>query len=172
MPARLRVGLVRSANPARREVRVQPLAGYVHEFESREWLWFRPPGAPEVKCRVAGVRWSQDLAVVALVAGVPRDTVAALKGAAVLLAPEECRPRPDVPRKAEEWLGWRVETMEGEPMGSVVEVYATRANEAFVVRREDGKGMVLPAIPEVVADVDAVHARLRVRDAESYGVEL
>lgn len=51
-------------------------------------------------------------------------------------------------------IGMRVVTDEGEDFGVLKEVLATGANDVYVVSREDGEEVLLPAIKECVRNVD------------------
>ena len=50
-------------------------------------------------------------------------------------------------------IGLRVETMEGEPLGTLTEVLLTKANDVYVVRGPAGE-ILLPALRDVVLRVD------------------
>ena len=150
---RVEAGAVISVNPGRRELRVRPLPAYRHEFESMEWLHVASPGGGEWRCRIHAARRAGDAFVLTLGAGTTRDHVAAMRGARVLLAPEECTARPEDDWQLGDLLGMRV-TGPGNAEGEIVEVFETPANAAFAVRRPDGSRFLLPAIPEVVELVD------------------
>ena len=51
-------------------------------------------------------------------------------------------------------IGMRVVTDTGEDFGILKEVLATGANDVYVVSREDGKEVLLPAIKECIKTVD------------------
>ncbi|HLA86835.1 MAG TPA: PRC-barrel domain-containing protein, partial [Anaerolineales bacterium] len=42
----------------------------------------------------------------------------------------------------------------GNPLGKLVEILETGANDVYIVRNESGKEILLPAIPSVVLNVD------------------
>ena len=54
-----------------------------------------------------------------------------------------------------ELLGFQVVDEEGNPLGELVEIIETGANDVYVVRSEAGKEILLPAIPAVILDMDA-----------------
>jgi 16S rRNA processing protein RimM len=53
-----------------------------------------------------------------------------------------------------ELVGLRVVEENGNPLGELTEILETGANDVYIVRREDGKEILLPAIPPVVLHVD------------------
>ena len=50
----------------------------------------------------------------------------------------------------------------GNPLGKLVEILETGANDVYVVRDESGKEILLPAIPSVILDLDMDRRLLRV----------
>jgi len=59
-------------------------------------------------------------------------------------------------------LGFQVVDENGLPLGELVEILETGANNVYVVRDTAGHEMLLPAIPEVVLDTDTDHRVMRV----------
>jgi 16S rRNA processing protein RimM len=50
----------------------------------------------------------------------------------------------------------------GNALGKLAEILETGANDVYVVRNEDGKELLLPAIPSVVLEVDMEARRMKV----------
>ena len=71
-----------------------------------------------------------------------------------LLIPEtEAMPLAENENFAHDLIGLAVETTGGEPLGRLVEILFTRANDVYVVRGPAGE-ILLPALREVVRQVD------------------
>ena len=51
-------------------------------------------------------------------------------------------------------IGIKVYTDEGEALGDVIDVFPTGANDVYVVKNELGKQVLLPAIGDVIKNVD------------------
>ncbi len=45
-------------------------------------------------------------------------------------------------------------TRDGHPLGKLVEILETGANDVYVVRDDSGKEILLPAIPSVILNLD------------------
>ena len=72
---------------------------------------------------------------------------------------------PDLPEGKlyqHELFGFAVVDENGNPLGELVEILETGANNVYVVRNEQGKEILLPAIPSVILDIDAEQRVLRV----------
>ncbi|MFM8322448.1 MAG: ribosome maturation factor RimM [Chloroflexota bacterium] len=59
-------------------------------------------------------------------------------------------------------LGLAVVTDEGQALGELIEIMTTPANDVYVVRRESGADVLLPAIEPVVLAVDLEKGEMRV----------
>jgi len=59
-------------------------------------------------------------------------------------------------------LGLSVVDEKGQELGKLTEILETGANDVYVVKRSDGTELLLPAISEVVLDVDLPRKTMRV----------
>jgi 16S rRNA processing protein RimM len=61
-----------------------------------------------------------------------------------------------------ELLGFKVVDESDNPLGELVEIIETGANDVYVVKDESGKEILLPAIPSVILNVDPDRRLMRV----------
>jgi 16S rRNA processing protein RimM len=61
-----------------------------------------------------------------------------------------------------ELFGFQVVDENDHPLGELVEIIETGANDVYVVRDETGKEILLPAIPSVILDLDSDRRLMRV----------
>lgn len=168
----VQIGRVRSVNPGRREVRIAPAQDCEQAFAALRWLHLALRDGEKMRCRVAVMRGG-DAPVATLALGVPRDHVARMKGAAVLLEraeveatiPEQRRRRPAITP------GMRVVGPDGAEIGVIKDIYKTGANEACVIEKTHGGVMLLPLIEQVVAHVDPAAAVVQVSDIAPFAVD-
>jgi 16S rRNA processing protein RimM len=59
-------------------------------------------------------------------------------------------------------LGLAVEDEEGKPIGSLVEILETGANDVYVVKNDAGHELLLPAIREVILKVDLNSKKMKI----------
>jgi 16S rRNA processing protein RimM len=57
-------------------------------------------------------------------------------------------------------IGLHVETIEGETLGDVTQVLRTGANDVYIVTAANGKEILLPAIPQVIKQIDVEHGKM------------
>lgn len=71
-------------------------------------------------------------------------------------------PLPEGQHYKHELLGLRVVDEDGKPLGELVEILETGANDVYVVAGDTGKEILLPAIPSVILDLDFERGILKV----------
>jgi 16S rRNA processing protein RimM len=161
----IEIGRVRSVNPARRELRVRAARRHAHELDAPQAVRVQIHGAEPVRCVVESVRPAGGEFVMRLAPGVLRDTVAEMKSAALVLAPDELSPRPEGAVHASDLIGVQVyEEGQTAPLGRVTAAYETNANEVLEIERDSGGTVLLPFIDALVASVDLDREVLVVRD--------
>lgn len=166
----IRIGTISSVHPAQRQVRARSEAGCRRQF--RRMLWVRlalREGAP-LRCKVDSVRVEEEMAIIALASGVPRDTVARVKGAAVVVAPDEWTPASKDDYEVVELQEFEVLDRDGRRLGRIVETYESGAQGAIEVEEPGGRSFLLPVIDKVVADIDFVRRIVSVGDFAAFAV--
>ena len=76
---------------------------------------------------------------------------------------------PDLPEGKlyqHELFGFHVLDEHGNPLGELVEIIETGANNVYVVRNESGTELLLPAIPSVILEMDTERRLMRVHVLE------
>jgi 16S rRNA processing protein RimM len=71
-------------------------------------------------------------------------------------------PLPDGKVYQHQIMGLRVVTDDERELGKLVEIIVTGANDVYVVEGENGKEILLPAIPEVLLGTDLESGVIRV----------
>ena len=72
----------------------------------------------------------------------------------VYSAMKDLPPLPEGEHYQHELLGMNVVDDNGNPLGVLVEIIETGANNVYVVRADSGKEILLPNIPSVILDLD------------------
>lgn len=168
-PPRRTLGTITTIQPAKRQVRVAVREGYREAIEQLKTLEVELRGGERLRCRIQSVAWDGDAARVEFVPGVTRDNVARLRGAAVL-APEGAEPKRSEGFELDDLLGFGVVGENGTAVGTVRGVLDTKAGGILELETSAGKGLMLPAIPEVISEIDWDAERIVVGDIEPYAV--
>ncbi|HHW99314.1 MAG TPA: 16S rRNA processing protein RimM [Firmicutes bacterium] len=92
-----------------------------------------------------------------------REQAQALIGGKLQIPEHKVLPLPDGEYYIFQILGLQVETEAGEVLGRVAEVLQPGANDVYVVRNEAGRELLIPAIKEVVLNIDLTEQRIIIR---------
>jgi len=159
-PRYLAIGRILRPHGVRGELRVEILTDYPERLSTLRTLYVGKDHRPFT---LAGVRFHQDVMLLTFEECTTRDDADALRGAVVEI------PRDDaVPLEEEEYyhyqlVGMQVETEAGDALGEIVEVFtAPGANDVFIVHGPRGE-VLIPAIADVVIDLDIEAGRVVIR---------
>ena len=83
----------------------------------------------------------------------------ALRGMRIYVREKAVPPPPEDTYYYYQVLGMQVFTVEGEEVGTVTDILTTGANDVYVVRHER-KETLVPAVADVVVEVDVEHRRM------------
>jgi 16S rRNA processing protein RimM len=94
-----------------------------------------------------------------------REQADALRGLEVAIRADEATPLGPGEFYVHQVIGLQVYTDEGKRLGRVVEILETGANDVYVVHGPTGE-ILIPAIRDVVLDIDTAAGRILVRPLE------
>jgi 16S rRNA processing protein RimM len=149
------VGLIVAPHGIRGDVKVQPLTDFPNRFDRGSTLWV--DGSP---LRIERSRRYQGSVFLKLEGIDDRAAAEQLRGK------ELQTPRPQAIYERGRYylhdiIGLAVYDGAGALLGKLEDVMSTGANDVFVVRGERGE-LLLPAVEDVITDVDLVAGRIRV----------
>ena len=151
------VGRIRSAWGVRGDVSVEVLSDAPKRFAAGSEL--RLKGKP---ARVERSRKHKRGILVKLDAVADRTQAEALRGEELTILPEQVEPLPDGAYYHFQILGMQVLTEDGEKLGAISEIIVTGSNDVYVVHEDDRRDILIPALPDVVLDVDLQASRMTV----------
>lgn len=157
-PRFLVIGKILKPHGVRGEVRVRPLTDDPARFSWLEKVYLGEDALEPLT--VETVRFHKELVLVKFVELDGRDTVADLHGQLLLVAMEDAVPLEEGEYYLHQLYGLAVYSDEDVYLGELVNIIETGANNVFEVEGEDGKMILLPDIPSVIADIDFENGRL------------
>ena len=92
-----------------------------------------------------------------------RTAAEALHGRLLTVPKGEIGPLPDGTYYHFQLIDMSVRTHDGECLGTIKEILTAGGNEVFVVRGAEGREVLLPALADVVVDLDVDENRMTVR---------
>lgn len=162
-------GKVRSVHVPRRELRVTPLPDAARALDEAQWVRVAVAGESEpVRCKVAGVRWHANEALVALGPGVSRDLVGRMRRAEVLVPEQALEAATEDGWTLTEIEGYDVIDAERGPVGRIAGGFETPAALILEVTGPDGTEWLVPAVEELIDGVDDAARAVRVHGIDAF----
>jgi 16S rRNA processing protein RimM len=154
------IGLILGAFGIKGEVRILSLTDEPERFlELKEVILAGPEDGSELKYEIEKVRVHKRNALVKFHEVADRTQAEELEGTYVRLVGSDMTVVEEVHIINEKLIGIEIFTKSGERLGVLEEVIQTGANDVYEVR--DGeKSILLPAICEVILEIDLEHGRM------------
>ena len=147
----LTVGRIVAAHGIKGEVKVVSLSENPRRFRKGSALHLEDAATLTVE----STRTVRGNELIVKFAEVPDRTAAeALRGKTLTVPKEDAAKLPPDRFYRFDLLGLSVRDTDGKPLGTLEDVIESGANDVFCVRTESGKTVLLPALKQVVADVD------------------
>ena len=141
------------------EIKVYPYTDFPERFTSLKSALLRLPDGVERKYQVRRARQHKNIIVMALYGVMSMDDAEALRGSTFVVPPEERHPLPDDQTfYVDDLVGLRVQTEDGEPLGTIRQVLKSPANDVY-----DLGHLLIPAIKDVVVRVDLTAGLMVIR---------
>lgn len=149
----LRIGVISSMHGIHGEVKVFPTTDYPEQFEDLESVLLDNNGTL-MSMKIEKVRYFKNMVILKFHDYNNINEMEAYKGKDLLIAREQAVPLEEGEYFISDLIGSRVVTEDGEELGELFDVLETGANHVFLVKRPDGKELLLPYIPDCVLEID------------------
>jgi 16S rRNA processing protein RimM len=156
------VGTVAAAHGVRGEVKVDLATDFPDRFKRLKTVYVGDEHRPMA---VLGARRHGGRVALRLEGITDRDAAQSLRGAALSIPRAEAMPLPEGHYYYDQIIGLNAITTDGTSLGTVVEILSTGSNEVYVVR-DEGRGVLIPAIRDVVREIDLAAGVLVVEPIE------
>ncbi len=155
------IGRVVRAHGIKGEISVAVMTDFPERFGTTEWVYLGSEYEAE-PYRIVSHRWHKSNVLLTL-EGVPdRTTAETLQGLLVQIPVEAVTPLPEGSYYLYQLIGLDIVTTDGEHLGKLTDVLETKANDVYIVKGPDQKELLLPAIPDVIKEVDLENGRITV----------
>ena len=151
------VGVIERPRGLKGEVKALPLTDFPERFEPGARVFIA--GEPR---QVERSNWQKDRVYLFINGVTDRDAAETLRGE-LIEVPEEERPRTKEPFwYLDEIEGLRVLADDGQELGTIREVLQTGANDVYIVDRGERRDLLVPALRDVIVNVDTVAGTMAV----------
>jgi len=159
------IGKVLGPHGIRGQLRIIPYSGDSASITSLRTVLLRAPGGPYDSYEIAHAVVHKKHVLISLKGFDNINQVLSLAGREVFVRRDQF---PQLPAGEYYWcdlIGLAVQTEDGEALGELVDIFETGSNDVYVVKA-GSREILIPAIEEVVLDVNLVAGRMVVRPPE------
>lgn len=148
----LRVGVISNTHGIKGEVKVFPTTDDKKRFQQLKEVLLELE-EKTISLEIEQVRFFKQFVLLKFRGIDSIDDVLPYKGKDLLITREDAVPLEEGEYFIYDLIGLTVVTEEGETLGVLQEILTTAANDVYVVAREEGKELLLPAIEECIKEI-------------------
>ena len=161
MVSEMQVGIITQTHGIKGEVKVFPTTDDVSRFKKLKEV-IMDNGKERLNLEIEGVKFFKQYAILKFRGYDSINDIEKYKSAKLYIKREQA-----VKLKKDEYfiadlIDMEVVTEDGEHFGRIKDVLVTGANDVYIVTREDGSEVLLPAIKQCVKSVDLEQGRITV----------
>jgi len=149
----IRIGKVVSVNVPRRELRIAPETSHPERFHEVSTFRLITKRGKKLCLKPKKIRITAS-AVIATIETDDEDLIASTRGASVVVPHAERFPLPENEYYEDDLIGLVVKDKDGAVLGKLNQIWETPANDIYQVLDEYGGEILLPAIEDVILNVD------------------
>lgn len=161
----LRVGVIANTHGIRGEVKVFPTTDEKERFKDLKKV-ILDIGKEQKVLEIQSVRFFKNLVILKFKGIDNINDIEMYKGKDLLVTREDAVPLEEGEYFIADLLDLDVYSDEDEKIGVLYDVMQTGANDVYVVKTEEGKEILLPAIDECILDIDLEESRMTVHIME------
>jgi 16S rRNA processing protein RimM len=157
----LRVGVITTTHGIKGEVKVFPTTDDINRFEYLKQVYL-DTGKEYLLLKIEQVRYFKQLVILKFKDINNINDIEKYKGKDLLIQRDDAIPLKENEYFIIDLLDSDVYTEDGTKLGILTEVLTSAANDVYVVKTEDNKELLLPAIKECILDVDTTNKKITV----------
>jgi 16S rRNA processing protein RimM len=154
------IGKITKAQGIRGEVRVFPTTDDPSRFELLVGEEVTIGGGQK---KITSARLQKNVVILKLEGVNDRNAAEALAGATISIPAEKALPLEDGEYYIRDLIGLQAVDESGETLGILTEVLHTGANDVYVIAPNDNDSYMIPAIKDVVLDVNLIGKKITLR---------
>lgn len=161
----LRVGVISSTHGLKGEVKVFPTTDDPERFRKLKKVYL-DTGKDYMPLKVTGIKFFKNQVILKFQEFQDINEIEKYRGKDLLIDREQAVPLAENENFIVDLIDMDVYDEEGKCLGTLTDVLQTGANDVYVVETDEGKEILLPAIPSCILDVDVEAAKMIVRIPE------
>ncbi len=157
----LRVGVISATHGLKGEVKVFPTTDDIRRFQDLKQV-FLDTGREKKLLTLSQVRYFKNQVILKFKEFDDINDIEKYRGCDLLIDRKDAVPLKENENFIGDLIGMVVETEGGEPLGILTDVLQTGANDVYVVESQEGRELLLPAIPSCILEANVEERRMRV----------
>jgi 16S rRNA processing protein RimM len=160
-PVYLLVGKLHKPHGVRGEMRMSVWTDFPERLEPGKTLYLGGETIPRV---ISSARWHNEVLLITFEGITDRDVVGAFRNYEVFVDADELPDLEEGEIYLHELIGMHV-YLEGEQdaLGELTGVMETGANDVYIITKEDGSEVLIPAIDDVILSIDVEENEIEIR---------
>lgn len=155
------IGQIVNTHGVKGHVKVKPFTDDVEQFETLGKILV-VKNKETIEMEIEEVKYHKDMVLLKLKGVDDMTTAERYKGCYIKIHRSNARELEEGEYFIADIIGSDVYTDEGEHLGKVDDIYNTGSNDIYVVKDELGKQILLPAIKDVLLDIDVEKQKVTV----------
>ena len=161
----LRVGVISSTHGLKGEVKVFPTTDDPERFRKLKKVYL-DTGKDYMPLKVTDIKFFKNQVILKFQEFQDINEIEKYRGKDLLIDREQAVPLAENENFIVDLIDMDVYDEEEKRLGTLTDVLQTGANDVYVVETDEGKEILLPAIPSCILDVDVEAAKMIVRIPE------
>lgn len=154
---RVIIGKILSPHGVKGEVKVQPLTDYPERFHRTKNVWL---DAKKNYYEIENIREQLEIFLIKFRSVDDRDEAEKLTNSFLTIDPEQVIELPPGHFYHFQIIGLEVYDVQGACLGQIIDIIETGANDVYVVKREEKKDLLIPALKTIVREIDIRSKRM------------
>ncbi|MBR3152171.1 MAG: 16S rRNA processing protein RimM [Clostridia bacterium] len=143
------------------EIKINPFTEDFEQFDKGKKITLKFKSKQETEYEIENVRFHKNQVILKLKTVDNIDDAEGLRNSYIIVNRESKEPLEENNYYIVDLIGLKVYE-DDKLLGELIEVFPTGSNDVYVVRSEDGKQLLLPAIKEVIKEVNLENGTMKV----------
>jgi 16S rRNA processing protein RimM len=157
----LQIGEIVNTHGLKGEVKVIPLTDSQERFDELDWVYLDRNGSLD-KLDIESIKHIRNSVILKLKGVDTVEAAEAMKGLFLIVHRKDAVKLPSHSYFICDILGSEVRDMAGTSYGKLTEVLHTGSNDVYVVKNDDGREILLPALKSVIREVSVESGIIKV----------
>jgi 16S rRNA processing protein RimM len=158
----VKIGQITSAHGIKGEVKVYPLTDNIKRYSKLKFVFLKTK-EEYVKVEVRGVKYFKEFVILGLANIESMNDALKYKNEYIYIDKENVVKLPRDSYFISDLIDMEVTTSEGEYLGKIINVFSTGSNDVYEIKSVFGKSILIPAIKDVILEVDVENKRMLIK---------